>query len=59
VRWSVRTIESLRLTIGDNGKLVEPLQAFRAKRGGGIYEAVGVASDAEVQELRSLALSET
>src|SRR5215213_489234 len=33
-----RTIESLKLTIGDEGGLVEQLQQFRAKRGGGIYE---------------------
>jgi hypothetical protein len=51
-----RTIESLRLTIGDDGSIVDPLQAFRAKRGGGIYETTGIASDSEIDELRSLAL---
>src|SRR5690242_8293426 len=30
------TIESLRLTIGDDGMIVDPLQKFRAKRGSGI-----------------------
>jgi hypothetical protein len=35
------TIESLRLTLGDNGSVVNLLQAFRAKRGGGIYESTG------------------
>ena len=28
------TIESLKLTIGDDGTVVDPLQAFRTKRGG-------------------------
>jgi hypothetical protein len=51
------TIESLKLTIGDDGTIVDPLQAFRAKRGGGIYETTGVASDTEVEELRMLAFS--
>ena len=49
------TIESLKLTIGDNGTVVDPLQAFRAKRGGGIYESTGIASDTEIEELRGLA----
>lgn len=49
------TIESLRLTIGDDGAIVDPLQAFRAKRGGGIYESTEIASDTEIDELRSLA----
>ena len=52
-----RTIESLRLTLGDDGQLVNTLQAFRAKRGGGIYESTGIASDAEIEELRALALN--
>ena len=52
-----RTIESLRLTLGDDGKVTEPLQAFRAKRGGGIYETTGIASDGEIRELRALATS--
>jgi hypothetical protein len=49
------TIESLRLTIGDDGKIVDSLQVFRAKRGGGIYERTGIASNQEIEELRSLA----
>ncbi len=49
------TIGSLKLTIGDDGEIVELLQAFRAKRGGGIYETTGVASDSEIKELRKLA----
>jgi hypothetical protein len=51
------TIESLRLTIGDDGTIVDPLQMFRAKRGGGIYEATGIASDTEIEELRTLAIN--
>lgn len=49
------TIESLKLTIEDDGTIVDPLQAFRAKRGGAIYETTGIASDTEIEELRSLA----
>jgi hypothetical protein len=52
-----QTIESLRLTIGDDGAIVDPLQAFRAKRGGGIYETTGVASNSEIEELRALAVT--
>jgi hypothetical protein len=51
------TIESLRLTVGDDGTFVDPLQTFRAKRGGGIYETTGIASDTEIEELRALAKS--
>src|SRR5262249_14155528 len=51
------TIESLKLTIGDDGTLVDPLQAFRSKRGGGIYETTGVASETEIEELRASAKS--
>jgi hypothetical protein len=50
------TIESLKLTIGDDGTMVDALQAFRAKRGGGIYETTGVASNTEIEELRTLAI---
>ena len=50
-----RTIESLRLTVQDDGTTITPLQAFRAKRGGGIYKTTGIASDSEVEELRQLA----
>src|SRR5277367_6202577 len=42
------TIESLKLTIGDDVTIVKPLQAFRAKRAGGIYETTGVASNTEI-----------
>ncbi len=53
-----RTIDSLRLTLGDDGTVVNTLQAFRAKRGGGgIYESTGIASEAEIEELRALALN--
>jgi len=50
-----RTIESLKLTLADDGTAVELLQAFRAKRGGGIYESVGIASATEIKEVRNLA----
>ncbi len=50
-----RTIESLRLTITDDSQLIALLQVFRAKRGGGIYETTGIASNAEIDELRALA----
>jgi hypothetical protein len=49
------TIESLRLTLGDDGTAVTMLQAFRAKRGGGVYESTGVATQTEIRELRRLA----
>ena len=49
------TIESLKLTLGDDGSAVDTLQAFRAKRGGGIYESTGVASNTEIEELGVLA----
>lgn len=49
------TIESLRHTLGDDGTAVTLLQAFRAKRGGGVYENTGVATEAEIRELRRLA----
>jgi hypothetical protein len=51
-----RTIESLRLTLQDDGNVVEVLQQCRAKRGSGVYEAVGIASDAEAAELKELAM---
>src|SRR6185437_5172369 len=50
-----QTIESLKLTIRDDGTIVDPLQKFRAKRGGGIYEETEIASDQEIKELRKLA----
>ena len=49
------TIESLKLTIGDDGSLVEQLQAFRSKRGGAVYEMTGIATETEINELRDLA----
>lgn len=52
-----RTIDSLRLTIADDGALIDVLQAFRDKRGGTIYEAVGIASTTETEELRALAMN--
>src|SRR5262249_3119059 len=52
-----QTIESLKLTIGDDGTIVDPLQKFRAKRGGGIYEETEIASDQEIKELRTLAIA--
>jgi hypothetical protein len=51
------TIESLKLTLADDGTAVRALQAFRAKRSGGIYETTGIASNSEVEELRKLATS--
>jgi len=51
-----QTIESLKLTIGDDGTIVDQLQKFRAKRGGGIYEETDIASDQEIKELRNLAM---
>src|SRR5438046_10712004 len=51
-----RTIESLRLTIGDDGTIVDPLQAYRARRGGGVYETTGIASATEVEESRRRAI---
>jgi len=50
-----RTIESLKLTLADDDTTVELLQAFRAKRGGGIYESVGIASATEIKEVRNVA----
>jgi hypothetical protein len=54
-----RTIESLKLTLSDDGTTVELLQAFRAKRGGGIYESVGIASTTEIKAIRNVAGSFT
>jgi hypothetical protein len=49
------TLESLKFTIGDDGKLVEALQAFKSKRGGVVYEMIGIASETEISDLRALA----
>jgi hypothetical protein len=51
-----RTIESLRLTIGANDALVDVLQKFPASRGDAIYIIVGIASNAEIDELRKMAV---
>ncbi|HET6251204.1 MAG TPA: hypothetical protein VFE47_26210 [Tepidisphaeraceae bacterium] len=48
------TIESLKLTVGDEGT-VDELQSFKAKRGGAVYESTGIASETEISELRNLA----
>ena len=50
-----QTIESLKLTIADDGTIIDQLQKFRAKRGGGIYEETDLASEQEIKELRNLA----
>jgi hypothetical protein len=50
-----RTLESLRPTLRDDGALVEPLPAFRAKRARAIYQTTGIAGDREIGELRALA----
>jgi hypothetical protein len=51
-----RTIESLKLTIIDDGSTTAPLQRARAKRGDAIYESAGIASDLEVEEMQQLAM---
>src|SRR3954468_7247240 len=48
------TIESLKLTVGLEAETVDVLQAFRAKRGGAIYEQTGIATQTEIDELREL-----
>jgi hypothetical protein len=50
-----RIIESLKITLKDDGTIVDPLQKFRAKRGGGLYETTGIASVTEIDELWQLA----
>ncbi len=52
-----RTIDSLSFTIGADDELVATLQAYRSKRGGGVYEKIGIASDADVDELMTLAVA--
>src|SRR5438270_7786079 len=47
------TIESLRLTVGDDPPVVSQLQTFRAKRGGGIYEETDIASEQDIKTLRT------
>lgn len=50
------TIESVKLTVGDEEGLVAALHAFKAKRGGAVYEMVGIATQSELEELRALAV---
>lgn len=45
-----QTIESLKLTIRDDGTIVDPLQKFRAKRGGGISKKLRLPA---IRRLRS------
>ena len=49
------TLESLKFTISATDETVDSLQAFKAKRAGSIYEAIGIASETEITELRVLA----
>lgn len=51
-----RMIDTLKYTIGADARLVDELQAFRGKRGGTVYESVGIASESEIQEMRQLAV---
>ncbi len=52
-----RTIDTLKFTIGDDGQAIDELQAFRSKRGGTIYEKIGIASPTEITEICILAAS--
>jgi hypothetical protein len=52
----MRTIESLRLTLGDDGTVVNVLQTYRRKRVEGIYETAGIATETEVKQIRTLAV---
>ncbi len=49
-------IDTLKYTIGADIALVDELQAFRGKRGGTVYESVGIASKTEIDEMRELAV---
>ena len=49
------TIESLKLTIGDEGSAVDELHAFKSKRGGAVYETTGIATETEIKDLCRLA----
>jgi hypothetical protein len=51
-----RMIDTLKFTIGADPELVDALQAFRGKRGGAVYESVGIASENEIEEMRTLAV---
>jgi hypothetical protein len=48
-------IESLKLTIEDDGAAVDELQAFKSKRGGIVYEMTGIATETEIKDLCRLA----
>jgi hypothetical protein len=50
------TIESLRFTLKPPLETIDALQAFRSKRVAAMYERTGIASQSEVDELRSLAI---
>lgn len=56
-RHHERAFESLRHTLQIDGKIVQRLQRFRAKRNVGSYERPGASSDAEVVEMIALATS--
>jgi hypothetical protein len=51
------TIESLKLTIQDDGTSIDELQAFKSKRGGAVYEMTGIASETEITQLCTLAMN--
>ena len=50
------TIESLKLTMADDGSSVDELQAFKSKRGNAVYEMTGIASETEITQLCTLAM---
>lgn len=49
------TIESLKFTIAADGEVIDALQAFKAKRGGAVYESTDIATESEIDELSKLA----
>ena len=51
-----RMIDTLKFTIAADTALVDELQAFRGKRGGTVYDSVGIASETEIEEMRALAV---
>lgn len=51
-----RVIDTLQFTIGAETELVDEPQAFRSKRGGTVYESVGIATDSEIRDLHKLAV---
>ena len=56
-RHHFRIIQSLRETIGAPAQLVTALDAFRKKRNITGYERVGVVSDQDAAEMRSMAIA--